>query len=309
MKTYLRSTKLFLFSTLLATAIECGGGTSGMATLKGRVSDGAGSQPQSLRILSGSLGGSGSASAVVKVRVSQLNANGTLSVMAEAQVKVDGRYELAVPPGQKRLICEGLDAAGNVMVSAIVETTGSAGQTMTVTPMDTESSVEAAVLTKMAASGVAVAECNAVDLRERINQNVAVAVKAAADADAKIKALAEATAAAQRAQVMAYASVGVTTSQSALFDAQLEAAVKLNAALDASAAAATADKAYADFAADLNAMAKTLDASAKKHARAAACASVAFRATVQARLQAGGTADVVADAALRAAASVEAHKA
>ena len=311
MNSYLRSTKLFLFSTLLATALECGGGsTSGMATLKGRVSDGAGSQPQTLRILSGgSLGGSGSASAAVKVRVSAIKADGTLSVMAEAQVKVDGRYEIAVPAGQKRLICESLDASGNVVASAIVESTGSAGQTVTVTPLDTESSVEAAVLTKMAASGVALAECNAIDLRERINLNVAVAVKAAADAEAKIKALAEATAAAQRAKVMAYASAGVNTSQSALFDAQLAAALKLNAALDASASVTTADKAYADFDADLNAMVKTLDASDKKHARAEACASVAFRATVQARLQAGGTVDVVADAAVRSAAALEARAA
>lgn len=302
MMTHSVSMKLCLFSTLLATVLGCGGGTSSnMAVLKGRVSDSSGSQPQSL-------GGSGSISATAKVRVSRLKVDGSLELVAQGNVQSDGRYELAVPAGEKRLICESVDASGKVVASVIVESSGSGGA-MTVSPMDTETSIEAAVLAKMAASGVALAECNAIDLRARINVKVAEAVKAAADADVKIRALAEAIAAAQSAKVKAYASAGINTSQSALFDAQLAAAVKLNAALDASASASASDKAYADFYSDSDAALMAMDASAKKHARAESCASVAFRAAVKARLQAGAAADPVADASLRAAASLEARAA
>ena len=48
-----------------------------------------------------------------------------------------------------------------------------------------------------------------------------------------MKALAEAVSAAEEAEIRAYAKAGVTTSQSALFDAELAASAKLNVALDA----------------------------------------------------------------------------
>lgn len=308
MKTPTLPTKLFLFSTLLAAAVHCGTDSSNnpnLSTLRGRVSDGGGSQPQSLKILSDKLGGSGSIAGTAKVRVRQLRAGGSLDVVAEGTIQADGRYSIAVPPGQKRLIAESVDAAGNVMASAIVEASGSAGSSVTVTPMDTESSVEAAVLTKMAASGVALEDCNAIDLRERINQNVAAAVKAATDAEATFKALAEAVAAAQSAKIKAYAAAGVSTSQAALFDAELAAAQKLDVALDAAVSGSTADQAYETFHSELDATLAALDSSLKKHARAESIASVAFRAVIKARLGASG--DAVADASVRAAASLEAR--
>ena len=244
MKTYSLPTKLLVFSTLLATAINCGGDSgsnsgANTATAKGRVSDSNGSQPQSLKILSGSFGGSGSVAAASKVRVSRLKADGSLEVLADAVVKSDGRYECPVPPNEKRLIIESLNASGSVMASAIIEATSAAGQSVTVTPIDTESSVEAAVLAKMAASGTALQDCNAIDLREWITANVALAVKASADSDVKIKALADAVVAAQTTRVKAYAQAGITTSQSAMYDAELAASQKLDIALDAAASSAS----------------------------------------------------------------------
>jgi hypothetical protein len=300
-------TRLFLFSTLLVAA-ECGGGSTAnnTSTLQGHVSVADGTQAQSLKILSGTFGGSGSVSAAVKVRVSTLGADGSLSVVAEASVQAGGSYSIAVPAGIKRMVAECVDASGNVVASAIVEASGAVGETVTVTPMDTESSVEALVMAKMAANGVALADINAIDLRARISRNVALAVKAATDADVKIKALAEAIAAAQIAKIKGYASVGVTTTQSALFDAELAAAKKLDAALDAAAGvSASADQAYASFYGDLTASLMALDSNARKHARVESIASVAFRAVIKARLSVSG--DAVADASLRAAASAEAR--
>jgi hypothetical protein len=307
MTTYSRSTKLFLISTMMATAFGCGNSDS---TLKGRVSDDTGSQMQALGSRSLGIrgfGGSGSVSAAAKVRVGRLQADGTLQIVAEAQIQAGGRYEVKVPANEKRLIAESVDASGNVVASAIVESSGGAGETVAVTPIDTESSIEAAVLARMAASGVALAECNAIDLRARINLKVAEAVKASVDAEVKIKALAEAIAAAQTAKVKAYASVGFMTSQSALFEAQLAAAKKLNAALDASAMASASDKAYVDFYGEADAAVMAMNANPKNHARAESVASVAFRATVKARFKSGASVDAVGDASLRAAAAVEAR--
>ena len=95
--------------------------------------------------------------------------------------------------------------------------------------------------------------------------------------------------------------MGLTTTQSVSYDAQLAAAVKLNAALDAAASAAASDKAYADFNTDADAALMAMDSSGKKATPAPrSCASVAFRASVKARLMAGGQMDPVADASLYA---------
>ncbi len=289
----------------MAFAVACGNPQGG-ATLEGRVDDGVGSQKQGLS--STELGGSGTVSAASKVRLMRLKADGSLELVTEATVKSGGAYELSAPAGEKKLIVQSLDASGGVRASAIVEQTGAEGSKTVVAPMSTESSVEAEVLAKLVASGVSLAEANAVDLRARIDADTAAAVRASSDAAARVKALAEAVAAAQRAQLKALAEAGVNTTQSALFDAQLAAAAKLNVALDAAADAAAAQKAYDDFVAELHAQAKQTAGDVKKASRGERAASVAFRATVTARLKVSGQAlDPVADAAVRHAAGLEAR--
>lgn len=307
MKTYSLPTKLFLCSSFLVSVANCGGDTSASngATIQGRISDGSGSQAQSLRIQINKFGGSGSIASAATVRVSQLAADGSLMKVGQGMV-LSGRYTVSVPPSLQRLVVDSLDASGNVVASAIVEASGAIGTTVTVTPIDTESSVEAAVMAKMAASGVALDDINVVELRERITSNVATAVQAATDADNKIKALADAIAAAQVAKIKGYGSQGVTATQAALFNTELAAAQKLNTALDTAAGVqASVAEAYATFHSDLTASVMALDASVKKHARAEANASVAFRSVIKARLSAAG--DAVADAAQRSAASGEAR--
>jgi len=172
--------------------------------------------------------------------------------------------------------------------------------------MNTESSVEAAVLVQLATNGVALSNINVVDLRDRITSNVATAVQSAQNASAEIKALADAIAAAQVAKIQGYASEGISTTQSALFSSELAASQKLDAALDAAAGIqAQVDQAYTTFHSDLLSDLVALNASIKKHAQAEANASVAFRSVIKARLSA--STDAVADAALRAAAAGEAR--
>lgn len=300
---HLRSLGFLVLSTALVTG--CGAPQAEGVTVRGRTSDELGAQKQGLG--GESFGGSGSASAVTRVEVSRLNAEGKLEVVGTAQVE-GGRYEVvASSVGEQKFVVKALDAANTVRESVIVEASAEA-DAVTASPMSTETSVEAQVFAEVVASGVSVAEANAIDLRARINAKTAEAVKSSTDVAARIKALAESVAAAQRAQVKAYAEAGVTVTQAELFEAQLSAATKLNVALDTAADQAAAEKAYETFVAEVQGAAEQKAGDAEKASRGERAASIAFRATVKARIQANGsTLDPVADAAVRHAAGLEAR--
>jgi hypothetical protein len=253
------------------------------------------------------LGGSGTVSAASKVRASTVGQGGSLTVVGEAEVSAQGSYTVEVPPGQQRLVLQVVDASGTVVASALLDASGEAGDTATAPPMDSETSLEAEVFAQMVAQGAQAAQTDTVDLRARINAKMAVAAKQGAStreaAQVRVKALAEAVRAAQEAEIRAYAKAGVQTSQTALFEAELAASAKLNAALDAGTAVETA---YQEFYTELAAAAERLGAKAEEQARGENSASVAFRATVKGRLSAQETQPLV-DASLRAAASAEAR--
>ena len=272
-------------------AAGCGASTS---TLQGRILNTQGTQPQSSK-----LGGTATVSSTTVVRVSSVETGGSLSTVANASVKADGSYTVQVPAGQRRLVIDGLDASGTVTASAIVESTGTAGQTVTVTPMDTESSVEAQVFIATVVKGQAVSDIDTIDLRTRINSNVAGAVAASTDSQTRINALAEGVIAAQQTQVKVYSHEGLSVTQDQLFEAQLTAAVTLDAALDSSSTSA-----YSDFTTSYDTAIEGLNVSAKVRAEAESAAAASFRATVQARL---GAPDAVTDSSFRAAAVLEAH--
>jgi hypothetical protein len=292
---------------IAALVAACGPNSSeSSSTVKGRTGDELGVQQQGLG--SAALGGQGSAAAASKVRVSKLGANGALETVGEGSVNAGGTFEVAISAaGAKRLIVQALDSAGEVRESVILEQAAGAGATAVVAPMSTETSVEAEVLLQLVAQGIDVAECNAIDLRARIDAQLAAAVSQSSDKAARIKSLAEAIAAAQRAQLEAYAEAGVNTTQSALFEAQLSAAASLNTALDAAANdRSRAEQAYAEFLTALEARTQTVAGDAKKAARGERAASVAFRATISGRATAEAA---LIDAAVRQAAALEARAA
>lgn len=275
----------------------------GESTLRGRVTDGSGTQAQVRGAVgAGKLGGSGTLAATSSVKVMSVGNFGALELVAEADVSASGEYQVEVPQGSQRLIVQAVNASGEVVASTLVEHT--VGARTVAPPMDSETSVEAEVLVQLLVQGVALAEANAVDLRARINAEVAADVKASSDAAAELKALAEAVAAAQRARIESYAEQGIQVSQRALFEAQLDAAARLNAALDSGGTPAA--DAYARFHAELEEAERTLGVEAEEQASAESSASAAFRATVEVRLSASAHAQT-RDSAVRAAASLEAH--
>jgi hypothetical protein len=291
-------------ATLVLAA--CGGGDT--AEVRGRVTDQEGTQRQGIRALAeNGLGGSGSVSTASKVRASSVGSGGTLTLVGEADISAQGSYTVEVPSGEQRLVLQAVDASGAVVASALLDASGEAGDSTAAPPMDSESSLEAEIFVRMVADGAQAAQTNTVDLRARINANMAAAAQQGASTreavQARVKVLAEAVRAAQEAEIRAYAKAGVQTSQSALFDAELAASAKLNAALDAGTAAETA---YQTFHAELAAAADRIGAKVQEQAQGESSASVAFRVTVKARLSAQDAQPLV-DASVRAAAAAEAR--
>ncbi|QRK11963.1 hypothetical protein JQX13_19035 [Archangium violaceum] len=287
---------------VLGLATGCGGNT---VQVKGRVTDGEGTQQQALVSGADRLGGSGTVAAATQVRASTVGQDGKLTVVAEGELEAQGRYTLDVPAGEERLVLEAVDASGQVVASALLEATAE-GQDAVAPPMDGESSLEAEVFLQMAADARA-ETVDMVDVRARINANMAAAARqqssTSEDFRSRVKALADAVRAAQQAELEMYAKAGVQTSQSALFQQELAAAAALNVALDAGS---SVEQAYDTFHAELRAAAERLGAKVEEQAQAERAASASFRATVKARLSAEDAQPLV-DAALRASAGLEAR--
>lgn len=239
--------------------------------------------------------------ATAKVRLSTIGNNGGLTAIGEANVNADGRYEIAAPANQAHLVVQALDVNGKMLGQAIVDATGGADATVKAPPIDVESSFEAAVLIEMTRRGATIADADTVDVRARINAEVAAAVGAATATEVveHTRAYADAIIAAQRTRTKAYARAGVTATQ-AIRDQSVRAAWKLNEALDAGTSAQTA---YAQFFAALDASELDNGVTASERGETEANASVAFRATLDASIDDGA----VLDSGLRAAAALEAH--
>jgi hypothetical protein len=297
-------TRTALLGSLVALMMAaCGEDT---VEVKGRVTNTPGQQQQGLGEGAPALGGEGTVAAASRVKASSVGSGGQLSVLAEAEVEASGAYTLALPPGSERVVLEAVDDSGKVVASALLDATVEDQDTRTAPPMSSESSLEAEVFVRMVRDGASAESVDTVDLRSRINTELARSVVAESDAEAQksVAALAAAVRAAQEAEVKAYAEAGVTTSQDKLFHASLEASAALDAALDAGAKQAS--EAYAEFFAALRAATPELDE--KDEAEGERAASAAFRVTIDARLSSGSSAGT-ADAAVRSAASLEARAA
>ena len=283
-----------------------GTGCGNTVQVKGRVTDGEGTQSQGLVSGAIPLGGSGTVSAATQVRASTVGQDGKLTMVAEGKLEAQGQYTLDVPAGEERLVLQAVDASGQVVASALLEAT-SEGESAVAPPMDGESSLESEVFLRMMVDRGQAETVDMVDVRARINANMAAAARQGASTNdafqARVKALADAVRSAQKAELEMYAKAGVQTSQEALFTQEVAAAAALNVALDAGTGV---EQAYEKFYADLRAAAERVGAKAQEQAQGERAASASFRATVKARLS-SEDAKPLADAALRASAGLEAR--
>lgn len=293
----------------LALPLGCGGGGApgsmqepGVGRIQGKLTDDGGERQAGL-------GGSGTVSSASTVRASSVDNGGGLQTLGEAKVQAGGTYALDLPANREKLVVQALDASGQVLGAAILESSGSAAQTLYVTPISAESSVEARAFLEIAKAGVSLADTNTVDLRARIDGRVTAAVRAAAkakgSADAELRALGQGIAVAQRTQIEAAARGGVQLTQAALFSAELQAAQGLSAALHTGKASA-----QADFLAALDAAAEQKGLGVTLRAQAEAQAGLGLRLTVKGLLDgAGAESKACGEAAAAASASLQARAA
>ena len=304
-ETTLKTTTLRnLFAALVVLGLGTGCGNT--VQVKGRVTDGEGTQPQAILSGATSLGGSGTVSATTQVRASSVGPDGKTTVLAEGTLEARGYYTLDVPAGEERLVLEAVDASGQVVASALLEATAE-GKDVVAAPMDSETSLEAEVFLQMMADKSQAESVDMVDVRARITAHMAAAARQGASTSeafrSRVKALADAVRAAQQAELEMYAKAGVQTSQTALFEQELTAAAALSAGLEGGG---PVNELYDAFHAELRAAAERLGAKVEQQAQAERAASASFRATVKARLSAEDARPLV-DAALRASAGVEAR--
>ncbi|HZI03474.1 MAG TPA: hypothetical protein VEZ71_05600, partial [Archangium sp.] len=118
-----------------------GTGCGNTVQVKGRVTDGEGTQPQAVVAGAAPLGGSGTVAAATQVRASTVGTDGKLTVVAEGKLEAQGRYTLEVPAGEERLVLEAVDASGQVVASALLEAAAE-GKDAVAPPMDSETSLE-----------------------------------------------------------------------------------------------------------------------------------------------------------------------
>lgn len=300
------SKKLSLLGALVVLA-ACG---SGGTNVKGHVSDQSGSQAQAATAGITSLGGEGTASAAAQANAYTVGSDGTLALVASAEVDAQGDFSLSVPDGAQKLVIQAADADGKVVASVIAVQAGAGGTVEQLPPMTSETSLEAQVLVQMVKQGVSLEEANAVDLETRIGAELAAQVQAkeagGADVSQVVADLATAVAAAQKTEVETYAQHNLALSQSAIFDAEVEAATALEAKLSSGTEAKAAYGAFFQAIADAKA---SLGVDAQTQSKGQRDSGAAFNVVVEARLGANANAEtaLIADAAVRTEAALEAR--
>lgn len=185
-------------------------------TIDGRVTDANGQQAR--------FAGVGTMAATVSVQA--VTASGQIVATADVDA---GVYTLGLEtvPSDAFLFVQALDAGGDVLGSVVVELTASTS--LSATPLDVESSVEAAVLEALLADQVAVGVW--AEVRERIDVAVALAVAADADTALAVSNVATAIQASFEAHVDAWEEAGASVDD--LNAASLAATAQLSAQLAA----------------------------------------------------------------------------
>ncbi len=234
----------------------------------------------------------GEASAAVEVRGQIVKDDGTTMEDEDAQsdVNADGSFTLDVSANQELYLVQAYDANGELVGTAMLESTGSEDSETTCTPIDAESTVEAMTWLQAVAEAGNSSAVSYGDIRGRIDASLAATVYSAwraGEGQDDIDALAAAVTAAQSVELESYGESGGETSLDAIALAELELSSQLSQELDAwirSGNDSTADATEAN-AAFLNSLYATatnefgLDAESENEANANA--GLAFTAVVE----------------------------
>lgn len=170
----------------------------------------------------------------VGVQALRVEADGTQTLLTEAELGEDGNYLLEVPHDELRLVVSAVDTDGASVAAAVLGGTGAAGGELTAPPLDKETTLEAGLFVAIVGAGTPPEEVDVLDLRLRVDAAVADGVAAEGDPDAAVTTLALALASAQATLVAGYHGIAdPDLSAASLLTAEIEAGVAYDASLDA----------------------------------------------------------------------------
>lgn len=301
---------------LLALSSACGTGPvpgepdpspEAYSTVEGRVTDDDGASAQVF-------GGEGTVSQTSSLQARKMNDLGGFDVIAAGGVDADGAFTMEVPANEEHLFIDAVDADGEILATALLERSADEDETTRCTPLNAESTLEAAVWASMRADeGMEEEEISYADIRARIDADLAAAVRNKAEAndpdsvDADVRALAVAIHSAQMARVESYNEAGLSITLEELAEIEEEASLQLSADLYEAEDADAAYDAHTEFYVALGEIADDQGASLTAQSDAATASSFAFRASVEANLEDESNSEAVLDRAIVAAARAEAR--
>jgi len=175
-------------------------------------------------------------SAAAEVRGSTVDDDGTTTPDPDSsgEVNADGSFTLDVAADESLYLVQALDANGEVIGAAMLESTGSEGSETTTTPIDRESAVEAMAWLQAVAEAGDQGASSCGDVRGRIDATLAATVYGnweSGEGQSDMDALAAAVTAAQSAELWSDSDAGATTSKDAINDVELMLSIELSAQL------------------------------------------------------------------------------
>lgn len=212
---------------------------------------------------------------------------------AESELDANGEFSLDVSAENELYVIEALDSSGQVVGMAVLESTGSADSTVTSTPIDQESTVEASTFIQMAAESSNKYAWSYADVRERVSAELSAAVFGSWEADRgdseDIDLLADSIMVAQEAEILAWADFGGSYDSDQHWEDELDASAALSAALNAAISAGAdstddAHEAQEQFASELRVAAEAAtDLSIEALSEASTTSWYAYSAAVEAQ--------------------------
>lgn len=179
---------------------------------------------------------------------------------AESELDASGEFSLDVSADNELYVIEALDSDGEVVGMAVLESTGSADSSVTTTPIDEESTVEASTFIRVISETNNKYGWSYADIRERIGAELSAAVYGSWEADRgdseDIDLLADSIMVAQEAELLAWSDFGGSYDSDQHWEDELDASAELSAALYAAVTAGSDDtddahEAHEQFASEL----------------------------------------------------------
>lgn len=193
----------------------------------------------------------GGAAEASTVAVGTVQSDGSLDVLAEADVEADGSYTIqAIPAGRSDLVVVARSEAGADVGRVLVHGETRSGVTIRVAPIEPRTTARGRIHAHLHSSGRSDAARGSSEMALVVRFDSDAAARAVATTQAQIDAMADAYAEARATMTRVLAEIDTEVDARARAEAYAEAAVAFSQALDAGSSVSAAHEAYAEAAVD-----------------------------------------------------------